>query len=712
MDKENFLDANSSDYDLQLEKFKLKETINIINEEILRGITKRKGLVNEILNYRKKFIEDYKDDEDQVIEYFDHERYVQEEAFKTIDRKLKELNTLKYSPYFGRIIFEDKEFEDVEKYYIGRFGVTPEGYDEPLIIDWRAPVASLFYAGTLGEHYYSAPGGEIEVDLQGRRQYIIKKGELQGCFDSDIDVKDEILQMVLSSNSNEKLKDIVMTIQKEQDEIIRNERLSVTVVNGVAGSGKTTIALHRIAYLLYNYRKQLEDKTLILGPNSIFMEYIGNVLPSLGEGNGVKQSTFREFAMQFIEDNKEIVPFTYEIEQVLKGEEEFLKEIKYKGSESFLGDLDKLIEDLNENYFKVGSLLFNNEVLVDKEEILSMINKDFKAMPLFRRSAKVKRILYNKIRYKRDDIFRDIESKYKKIKEEMPKDKLAVEENNINFKRKIEIRNLLREVLNAKESLRYLDGEKVEDIYNRFNNNKILLNDDLGAILYLKINLQGLKVKEELKHVVIDEAQDYSMLQFIVIKKLTGCNSFTIVGDVNQRLIKKEVESPMMNLHKIFPKESIKMFSLNKSYRSTKEIMDYANKFITGDNIVPLVRSGDKVYEEEVNSIEELAVSIKNTIDDMEEEGLESLAIICRNKDQINKIAPVLKETMNIKVLDNEDIIYRGGNVLIPSYFAKGLEFDGVIMVDEDGENSEDLVKYVMCTRALHRLYNYKINFS
>ena len=712
MDKDKFLDANSSEYDLQWEQFKLKETINIINEEILKGISKRKTLVNEILNYRKKFIEDYKDDEDQVIEYFDHERYVQEESFKTIDRKLKELNTLKYSPYFGRITFEDKEFEEVEKYYIGRFGVTPEGYDEPLIIDWRAPVASLFYAGTLGEHYYSAPGGKIEVDLQGRRQYIIKKGDLQGFFDSDVDVKDEILQMVLSSNSSDKLKDIVMTIQKEQDEIIRNERLSITVVNGVAGSGKTTIALHRIAYLLYNYRKQLEDKTLILGPNSIFMEYIASVLPSLGEGNSVKQRTFREFAMQFIEDDKEVLPFTYEIEQVLKGDEEFLKEIKYKGSERFLTNLDRLIDDLNKNYFKVESLLFNNKVLVDKEEILSMFNKDFKNMPLFRRSAKIKRILFNKIRYRRDDIFREIEAKYKKIKEEMPKDKLVIEENNINFRRKIEIRNLLREVLNAKDSLRYLDGEKVELIYNRFNNNKILLNDDLGAILYLKINLQGLKVKEELKHVVIDEAQDYSMLQFMVIKNLTGCSSFTIVGDVNQRLIKKDIESPMMNLNKVFPKDSIKMFSLNKSYRSTKEIMEYANKFITGDNIVPLVRNGDKVYEEEVNSIDDLVVNIKNTLEDMEEEGLESLAVICRNKDQINKIAPILKEKINIKVLDNEDIIYRGGNVLIPSYFAKGLEFDGVIIVDEEESKGEDLVKYVMCTRALHRLYYYKMNFK
>lgn len=704
------MENKSREYDLHLEKLKLKDTINIINQEILNSIAYRKSLTNEIINYRKKFIEEYKDDEDAVIEYFDHERYVQEEAFRKVDKRLKEFNILKYSPYFGNITFEDKEFKDLDKYYIGRFGVTPDGYSEPLIVDWRAPVSSLFYAGTLGEHSYEAPNGKIEVDLKGRRQYIIKKGELSGMFDSAIDVKDEILQMVLGNNSNDKLKDIVMTIQKEQDEIIRQPRFSTTVVNGVAGSGKTTIALHRVAYLLYNYRKQLEDKLLILGPNSIFMEYISSVLPSLGESGGVKQKTFRDFAMEYVDSNLNIVPFNYEIESVLNKNHEAIKEIEYKGSSTFTDDLNKLIDKMEKQYFNAENLMFNGEILVSKEEIEKLINIEYKSMPLFRRGSKLKRILYNKIKYKRDDEFRAIEKKYRDKKQAMDSKQLSIEENNLEFSRKLEIRELVRRVLDAKASLVYLQGKSIENIYNNFNDNKPLLNDDLAAIIYLKIKLQGIKVKEELKHIVIDEAQDYSPLQFLVIKGLTLCNSFTIVGDVNQRLVKKEQIASMMNLDSIFKENDIKFFSLNKSYRSTKEIMEYANKFINNSGIVPLVRNGEKVHKENFDNMEELILSIKNMVEDMKDDGLESIAIICRNKNIMDKIATPIKEKLSVKALDHEDMIYTGGTVLIPSYFAKGLEFDGVIMVDNSETNSEDLIKYVMSTRALHRLSHYNIS--
>ncbi|MGL5245828.1 MAG: ATP-dependent DNA helicase, partial [Sarcina sp.] len=273
----------SREVEFLVEKKKLEETLNVINEEMLANINKRKFVTQYILDYRKNALEEYRDDEDKLIEYFDHERYVKEQSFNTIDRKLKELTILKESPYFGRVTFIDKEFNETDTLYIGRFGVTPEGSYEPTIVDWRAPVASLFYHGSLGDAKYKSPDGEIETDILGRRQIIVKKGTLQGVFDSAIDVKDDILQMVLSSNSSEKLKDVIMTIQAEQDEIIRQDRTKNIVVNGVAGSGKTTIALHRVAYLLYNYRKELQDKVLILGPNSIFMEYISQVLPSLGE---------------------------------------------------------------------------------------------------------------------------------------------------------------------------------------------------------------------------------------------------------------------------------------------------------------------------------------------------------------------------------------------------------------------------------------------
>lgn len=253
----------SKQVDFIREEEKLSEILEILNKEILKYLEKRKNVTNYILEARKKYVEEYKDDEDQIIDYFDHENYVKEEAYRTIDKRLMEFTKLKEIPYFGKVSF--KEGEDIpEDMYVGRYGLTLENSFEPLIVDWRAPIASLFYKGTLGKSSYNPPSGEIEVDILSRKQLVIKKGQLKGVFDSAIDVKDEILQMVLTDNSSDKLKDIVMTIQKEQDEIIREDRNKIVVVNGVAGSGKTTIALHRISYLLYNFRKQFGDKVINL----------------------------------------------------------------------------------------------------------------------------------------------------------------------------------------------------------------------------------------------------------------------------------------------------------------------------------------------------------------------------------------------------------------------------------------------------------------
>ena len=328
--------------EFNVEEQKLKVDVEIISEEILNYIQKRKEITKYILEYRKKVIEDYRDDEDMVIEYFDHEIYVKEEAFKTIDRRLKELTELKSSPYFGRIDFSEEDY-GINKMYIGRFGVTPENTFEPLIVDWRAPIASLFYTGALGEAFYEAPKEKRLVNILAKRQYIIKKEKLMGMFDSALDIKDEILQMVLSSNASEKLKDIIMTIQKEQDDLIRQPRTKTIVVDGVAGSGKTTIALHRVAYLLYNYRKILQDKVLILGPNNVFMEYISSVLPSLGE-SGVKQTTFRDFAFDILEI-QEVMSLKEYMEKVLSGESEFTEDIMYKNSIEYKNFLDDAVEN-------------------------------------------------------------------------------------------------------------------------------------------------------------------------------------------------------------------------------------------------------------------------------------------------------------------------------------------------------------------------------
>lgn len=683
------------------EEQNLELTLDLLSKEILNYIQKRKDVADYILEYRKKFIEEYRDDEDKVMEYFDHERYVKEEMYRTIDRKLAEFTKLKESPYFGKVNFEDDGY--AEQIYVGRYGLTPEGSFDAAIVDWRAPVASLFYKGTLGKTSYKSPDGEVPVDILARRQIMVKKGKLEGFFDSDVDVKDDILQMILSSNAGEKLKDIVMTIQREQDEIIREERMKVVVVNGVAGSGKTTIALHRVAYLLYNFREQLGDKVLILGPNDIFIDYIGDVLPTLGESN-VNQQTFAHFAIKEIGLNEPVVDFTAYLEEVLKGNEEVIKEIKYKAGEGFISILDKKCEELEANYFNFKPVKFFDEEVVGLEEINELFEKHYKYMPLFRRSQKIKRVITSKLKDKRDELVRNLNAEVKDKLANLSEEELVIEQNNIEFQRRIRVREIVRELMKQKENLEdWIDNESIVDIYKEFTNTDELSYLDLPAILYLMIKLDGKKTKQDIKHIVIDEAQDYSMLQFIVLKELTGCRSYTIVGDANQRLIKVEEEPAMLKLKLLFG-GFVKNYALNKSYRSTFQIMEYASKLLDENAIVPFVRKGKYDVEEvEVNDEDDLIDTILETLEEYDDENYDNIAIITKDKNDLKNIAPELKKFTKILAFDREDVIYRGGKVIVPSYYAKGLEFDGVIIVNFD-DNTDDLVKYIMATRALHRL--------
>lgn len=692
----------SKNLEFLMEEQKLQNTLSVLSEEVLNYLAKRKYITEYIVDYRRKFLEEYREDEDKVIDYFDHEKYVKEEAYRTIDKRLKEFTKLKEAPYFGKIAFQELDESMAEELYIGRFGLTPEGTYEPVIVDWRAPVASLFYKGSLGTATYPVPKGDVEVDILGRRQIIVKKGQLQGVFDSAVDVKDEILQMVLTSNSGEKLKDIVMTIQEEQDEIIRAAKDKVVVVNGVAGSGKTTIALHRVSYLLYNYRKQFGDKVLILGPNDIFMDYIAQVLPTLGESD-INQMTFQSFAISEIGIDEPVEEFAVYIEEAMKGNEESLEDYKYKSSQEFTEFLDKTIESMNEDYFTIEPITFFDEEIVSIDEIKDLFIKHYGYMPLFRRSEKAKRILTSKIKDKRDELVRELNDEMqKKISEIKPED-LDVEKSNLEFQRRIRIREIVRGVMNSRAKLdSWIAHESIISLYKGITNTKSLGYMDLAGILYLMVKLDGKKCKREIKHIVIDEAQDYNLTQLKLIKELTGCSSYTIVGDSNQRLITSNEEPAMLNLRSIFGDDVID-YSLLKSYRSTQEIMEYASQFLDENKIIPLVRAGEPVMEEKIESKEEMIDTLVSIIEDFEEDGLGSIAIITKDKKKLKEISPLIKERVKVLTFDRDDIIYNGGKVLIPAYYAKGLEFDGVILID-DFENTPNLVKYIMCTRALHRL--------
>lgn len=698
-----YLDDNSNkELELQEEKIRLAGVIDIINREILNYIGKRRDITQYILDSRKKNIEEFEDDEDKIIEYFDHERFVKEEAFKTIDKRLKELTILELSPYFGRVDF--KEDGEEQRIYIGRFGVTPEGAYEPLVVDWRAPVSSLFYTSSLGKNIYIAPLGEVETEVIKKRQYIVKKKKLIGLFDSSVDVKDDILQLVLSKNAGEKLKDIVMSIQEEQDNIIRQPRNKIVVVNGVAGSGKTTIALHRVAYLLYNNRDTLQDKVLILGPNPIFMEYISSVLPSLGEV-GVNQKTYRDFTTEFLDIRQRDIMKTKEyMERILKGDSDFIKDVAYKNSDKFINDLDNLVGDVEKNYYELQDVIYNDRIVVSKTEVQEMYIKYYGNMPLFRRMKKLKRIIFSRLRDERNVIVRKIEQDYREAINKLSEDELKLQGTSLDYKRKLKIREAIKALIDVKNGLTWLEQPSITELYTKISSEKPYTMDDLTALLYLSIKFEGLTIDREIKHVVIDEAQDYSKLAFKVIKELTNCKGMTIVGDGNQRLIPLEGEVPFYRLKDFINDIELEHFNLNKSYRSTKEIMEYANEFLEENTIVPLVRSGEPVRKVEAKSEEEFVKKIDAIIKDYKKKEFDSIAVVCRDLESTEKYGNLLRNNNSLKLIDREDVIYQGGTVIIPSYLAKGLEFDAVIIVEDDKYTEKDKFMYVMATRALHEL--------
>ena len=312
---------------------------------------------------------------------------------------------------------------------------------------------------------------------------------------------------------------------------------------------------------------------------------------------------------------------------------------------------------------------------------MEMFNNHYKTMPLFRRSKKIKRIIYSKISDARDEKVRHIQNEYEKTVSSLSEEEQSFKINDLEFNRKLKIREVIKEVIKLKRNLTWLENGNCVDLYNKINGYKRLTENDLGGILYFKIKLEGIKFSEQIKHVVIDEAQDYNQLQFMVIKELTRCTSLTIVGDSNQRIIPFHGKLPMHDIKNILPQCNVQEFSLNTSYRSTVEIMEYANKYLHTEPIVPLVRNGEAVTEKSISDVDELKSYMVQKIEDFKGKAYENIAIICKDISETEKIFKLIKDIAKIKVISSENAVYHSGIVVIPSYFAKGLEFDAVIMV-------------------------------
>lgn len=604
-------------------------------------------------------------------------------------KKLMKLKKSLESPYFGRVDFESNGFS--EPVYIGINSIAKDLTF--YVFDWRTPIASLFYNYGTGPASYEAPRGTISGNISLKRQYKISDEKIERCFNSDLNIDDEYLQEILANASSEKMTNIVNTIQREQNEIIRNVSDKYLIVQGIAGSGKTSVALHRIAYLLYKEKNLSSNNVLIFSPNDVFSQYISNVLPELGEDN-VLQTTFSDFASAYIRDFKEIESFTQFIERYYKSDsisEEEYKTTKYKISDEFKSLIDNYIERYRENMSFIRPIIINGKA-IKIADLNRLLKTTFGKFPLSERIDRISEYIcdHNNISYKKYG--KTIREKIKTI---------------VNFD--LDVKKMYEDIISS-DQFKECAGLKENA---GFKVGKQLKYDDLLPLMYIYFEMKGYPKNNSIRHVIIDEAQDYSLLQFYMLKKIFYTASFTVLGDIHQTINPYYIYNNLNDVNSIF-KNKGKYIELNKTYRSSQEIIEFTNQILGLDNACS-VRKNNAIPVTMRSVPKEQAVNqIMQDIEIMRENGIKRIAIITKNNNETLELYDKLKDQLDdINIIQQNAKAGIGNMVILPSYISKGLEFDGVIAyTDEDHEYQEKdkYLFYVVCTRAQHNLtvYNQK----
>ncbi|RYL95031.1 helicase [Sporolactobacillus sp. THM7-4] len=741
------------------EQERINDVIDVISGKISKITGTQEDVRKGIVDLRKNFWEDVTVNLDEADDVYETQASIKQQAellsererrHGQMTRQLKTLYRLQDSPYFGRIDFKEEGESRTESLYIGIGSLMDEHDDDFLIYDWRAPISSMYYDYAPGPAKYDSIDGQISGEMTLKRQFIIKRGKMEGMFDTGLTIGDALLRAVLGGKASTQMKSIVATIQREQNQIIRNESDRYLIVQGAAGSGKTSAALQRVAFLLYRYRKTLRsDNMLLFSPNPLFSSFISTVLPELGEEN-VLQMTFKDFIEEKIGRDLQLEnPFEQTESYLTMQEDEAFRVrregIRFKASYSYKTLIDRWIEHLKDDGMIFRDLMFRDEMIVSAGEMKNY----FYSLPHSRsvlnriedvRDWLLRRIaVFVKFERKKDWVLEEGElldkSDYAKVFQKLQQERQFSDETFDDYDREEQL--LRRMVMNRRikpirRRVRQLDFVNTQKVYSEIFYRNHALGDvpdcwpaicrmsrmrfeegdcpweDAVPYLYLKEKLQGRKGNQEIRHLIIDEAQDYSPFQLYYLQAAFPKSRMTILGDMNQAVYAQSFAEETMLSENLYDPQDVRKLTLFRSYRSTKEIMDFSRHLVpSGRQIQPFERSGKLPEWIEVSKETRTAVILRK-IEEFKASGYETFALIGKTMKECQAIYERLKNKTEVRLVTQETYQFDKGFIVIPAYLAKGIEFDAAIINDASAENyyrdNERTIFYTACTRAMHEL--------
>ncbi|MBC2322518.1 UvrD-helicase domain-containing protein [Listeria booriae] len=732
----------------------MHHVLEVIEQKTAQLKQKQGNLATDVIDLRKNFWDEIKVNLETFDDRLETALSIKQQAEFLAERELTHhhrdkalqiLRKLKDSPYFARVDFTPDDTKETTPIYIGIAGLSNETEDDYLIYDWRAPISSMYYDFSPGPAEYASMEKIISGTMDLKRQFIIRHGELQSMFDTNVAIGDELLKEVLGNNASDKMKNIVATIQKEQNQIIRNIKNNYLIVQGVAGSGKTSVALQRAAYLLYHYKEELNnDNMLLFSPNPLFSSYIASVLPDLGE-TSIQQLTFQAYVEKRLGKHLTIESPFSQMEYLLTTEDAARKAgIRFKASLAFKEYIDQYAEQLSTDGLIFKNIALRGNVIISKEAIGAYFYSLDHSISIPNRMSMTKDWLLEELAFlekeERDKDWVKDEAELLDIEDytEVYHDLQDNTEDDTfdDFDKELKIltakiaRKYFRKIRAAVSKLKFLhvtalykklfdvqadDASLPENwdavcVYTLESlRQKELLYEDTSPYMYLEDKLTRLKTNTQIKHLFIDEAQDYSPFQFFVLQQLFPSARITVLGDIHQAIYMHTLNSATLFSGEEVQTDNTEKIELHKSYRSTRQIVDFTRHLLAVDlEIEPFERDGEKPSFVLCMDEQERDEKLRHTLAGLVGEEYGTIAVICKTAAESAAMYELLSPAFDVQLATEHSYSYDSGIIVLPAYLAKGIEFDAVIIPDASAQNYEKTFEqnlfYTACTRAMHEL--------